>query len=653
MKKNYLMKMVGAMLLATTASLTAVKAEAWKFGVISDTQWVSADDGKSPGSVPAYIIQQINSAFISQGVKMVIAVGDTIDSASTASLQIRALYTQDLYNAGIGFYPVRGNHEISTSVNSAVAFGTLFPQLLGGYNNNTPSTITTTTIQNIWTANSYDTVASLSNTLANFPPPTKTNSNTFTVSSNFSYPTTNGSNLNGSLTWGGLSTSFDYKEARFILIDQFSSTSSSTTSQVSDEQSWITGRLSDSSRPLHAFLFSHKNILGGEHKDNLFGGQIGSDAGDGSSGSTTTLSARQTAVDAFISAMYNNNARYLITGHDHHHKHSVVMSPKNSSSFIEQIISASDSNKFYTPTSPFSSNEVSSDEDLYEVGYYIYTVDGPRVTVDYYAVPANPTSGQVSKSPVLTGNWAKMLTFGYALNGQTFRIAKSGTYTSISDTTDKAVTNTASYAETGYVGSSFQILNGTNNSTRTTNDGRALTKAINTGWSPKTSDTVSDIAYIWGLAELGGSKTDTIKVALTFPTTGITDATSVYLATKDPVSGLWVNAVDFNQSGSTKAFSSVDYTLSPSTLGSYGVDLNNGVAWAVVNNDNRQYAVISTATTTKVPGDLNNDGKVDASDLAILQAAIKAGSTSSTYDLNGDGKVNSADSRWLILHYSK
>ena len=84
---------------------------AWKFGVIADTQWDVADDGKNPNTVAANIIKQVDSQFIAAGVKLVVAVGDMVDTGSQVNDYTRALYAQDLYNAGIGFYPTRGNHE--------------------------------------------------------------------------------------------------------------------------------------------------------------------------------------------------------------------------------------------------------------------------------------------------------------------------------------------------------------------------------------------------------------------------------------------------------------------------------------------------------------------------------------------------------------
>ena len=74
----------------------------------------------------------------------------------------------------------------------------------------------------------------------------------------------------------------------------------------------------------------------------------------------------------------------MISGHDHHHYNSVVTSPDQKSK-VHQLITSSDSSKFYTPDLPVSPNDAPVEQDLARVGYYIFTVDGPRVTIDYYA----------------------------------------------------------------------------------------------------------------------------------------------------------------------------------------------------------------------------------------------------------------------------
>ena len=102
-------------------------SKAWSFGVMADTQWTlngDVDDGYDPNSSTVYIAEQIQQAFINAGVSFVIHVGDLHDNTTVLGEQTRALYAQSLYNAGIGFFPVRGNHDDSAAI--AAAFQTGF-----------------------------------------------------------------------------------------------------------------------------------------------------------------------------------------------------------------------------------------------------------------------------------------------------------------------------------------------------------------------------------------------------------------------------------------------------------------------------------------------------------------------------------------------
>jgi hypothetical protein len=437
------------------------------------------------------------------------------------------------------------------------------------------------------------------------------------------------------------------------------------TSSAASQQPWISQQVADPNRPAHAFVFSHKQLLGGNHKDNLFGANIVSaDPGDGAgmpasavlaltSSQSAALLAKQQAEDAFITSLANNNVHYLITGHDHHHVNSIVQSPLNPAATVHEIISQSDSSKFYTPAAPFSTNEIPVSEDLYQVGYYIYTVDGPRITVDYYSVPANTTS-TFATTPVLTGNWQKALTFGYSLNGQEFPVAQGGSYTAIADNTTKAIANAAAFGESGYVGTALQILNGVNDSTLKTHDGRKLTKVVDTGWAPA-NETLSDIVTLWGLTDLAAVQGDTLAMAVSFNVNAYSPAAlqagQVCLGSRDLKSGQWINAVDGNIVGGTKNFVYGPYS-SGYGLGTWGIDPVAGTAWAVVNGNDRDFAVILTPTAP-LPWDFNGDGEVTTADATILSKAIATHSANPIYDLTGDGSVNSADLRWLTLHYTK
>jgi hypothetical protein len=92
-------------------SSSAVSPSAWKFGVMNDTQWTVPDDGYDPATCAVGVIKQIQRQFIAQDVKFVIHVGDLCDNGSLAGEDVRALYAQPLYDNGIGFFPLRGNHD--------------------------------------------------------------------------------------------------------------------------------------------------------------------------------------------------------------------------------------------------------------------------------------------------------------------------------------------------------------------------------------------------------------------------------------------------------------------------------------------------------------------------------------------------------------
>jgi len=374
--------------------------KSWSFGIISDTQWTKADDGYNPNTIAAWIIKQVDAEFIEAGVDLVIAVGDTVDQGETNNIYTRALYAQDLYNAGIAFYPLRGNHEAVSGGNpeSAAALQYAFPQIGTGVNNNTAYDITTDLIPGT--------------DLGNNPPAVKIGQS-FVVGTNFSEPMWVNHKENS------LSYSFQYKNATFMLLDQFDVDGNYYNSTIPEQMYWIDKTLAQRPAKSHAFVFAHKNILGRNHKDSMFGGTItGADPGDGNGVDISSLSdddkyaleAKIFAENEFIACMQDNGVPLVISGHDHNHYLSTVTS-SDGQSRVDQLITQSDSSKFYTPREPYSANDETIEQDLYRVGYYIVTVDGKEVTIDYYAdtTVENPT---------------KESDANYGLNGGAFNFEK-------------------------------------------------------------------------------------------------------------------------------------------------------------------------------------------------------------------------------------
>ena len=138
MRRRLFFNAMTALALAFTmfAGTASAADKPWKFGVMSDTQWKANLDGQNPGTVAVGIINQLNEQFQQQGVKFVIQVGDLVDSENDSltvtarrTMPVRADAAQALYDAGIGFYPLRGNHEGSQA--AALEFQTLYPQAQG------------------------------------------------------------------------------------------------------------------------------------------------------------------------------------------------------------------------------------------------------------------------------------------------------------------------------------------------------------------------------------------------------------------------------------------------------------------------------------------------------------------------------------------
>ncbi|MGD9211035.1 MAG: metallophosphoesterase [Desulfobacteraceae bacterium] len=521
--------------------LRSTSANAWKFGVMADTQWRTGNNaGGEPASCATTIIDALNDQFIQHGCKFVVQVGDLVDMESVdgvRSLPTRMEHTQALYKAGIGFFPVRGNHEPSQT--AALEIPDLFPQTLG----NGP---------NLYGASNFQSPILESQT---------------------------GDSLGERLK--GLSYAFDFENIRCVLIDQFiradGTNYDGTTSynnNALDQLEWVDEMLSSNSLNRHSFVFTHKNLIGQNHKDNLFGQNLTSNSG---------------ARDEFITSLYNNAAGYYISGHDHMHNRSIVKSSDGESG-VNQLICSSNSYKFYIPKSGDDGREIALTQELFTIGYYIFTIDGPRITVDFYSSSHGDDYGNISLVTCPSLTFYLRESFGYSLNGSQFEIAQGGSYTDITDS---------------YQGTTASILSGQNNNTETDYLSRDLTKIINTGWSDTSgiSDATGNVLTLWGLKDnlslynqnlegllpdsIESQETDVYTLSMSYPSKTNKDSKiksgKFILAARDTSTGKWKNAVDLNYGGN-KNFIYGPWN-SEYGLGTYGVDPSTSSVWAVINHE--------------------------------------------------------------------
>jgi hypothetical protein len=550
MKKLFALATLGFVLMELLFGVTSASAAPWKFGVMSDTQWTISDDpaANNPDAVAVSIIKQINQQFINHGVKFVIQVGDLTENGNDADIEMRATAARQLYESGIGFFPMRGNHE--TYANPANSFG--IPAFK-----------------------------------ANFPQ-TRGIEPTY-GGANFSSPTSVSTDLDG------MSYSFDYgpsdSDARFVILDNWATASKTEAPgngyvygySIKDQQPWINSRLDKSTRgTMHAFVFSHQNLIGENHQDSLFTGYT---------------DANPDWQNAFFASLQKNDVGYYISGHDHIHQRSIITSP-NGAYKVQELICASDSSKFYTPKALTDSKwygqkrgETSLSQELYAPGYYIFTVDGPRVTVDYYSDASGNwksdnfyPDGKPELTPPVPGshitpdiNFIKKESWSYSLNGHEFLVSQGETYTTLSDRFDTTIA---------------QILSGINGSTAKDGSGRPLTKAVNTGWTDTNAshgysrknqfNFASNIFALSGMADVGTDQTDVYTLSMTYngmPPNFIKGGFGI--ASQDEA-GNWVNAVDLNIGSSAKKFVLGPWNSSYG-LGTYGIDLRTNSVWAIIN----------------------------------------------------------------------
>jgi hypothetical protein len=541
---------MGNIMSPPAAGTTPDPSGAWSFAVMGDTQWTVADlDGKNPNTVAVDIVGQLTRQFVAKGVKFVIQVGDLTDDGSLEGIDTRAVWTQGLYNAGIGFFPFRGNHEATRA--AAAEFLKVFPQTRSGAMN------ATLDYEALSTSVGFDASAR----------PEARSGPVFTVGSNFTSPETPAG-------LAGLSYAFDYRNVRFVLLDQFTRTDGTgktdaevNDTNIADQHVWIASTLAARPQGSHAFVFAHKGLITENHVDSLFGADP---------------SINPERQNAFVASLQGAGAGYFFCGHDHIHQRSVIVSPDGASA-VRQVIAASDSSKFYIPKKPSNdavynnagARETSIAQELYKIGFYIVTVEGSRVTVDYYS--ADNTGAALSPdgkeylihaTPALDFTWKE--TFGYDLNGKEFLIAPGGKYEVVSDA--------------GPSGTTARVLSGVNGGRATEGSGRRLTKAVSTGWQTAAGGVQSDIVTMRGMAQsLGSGLTDTYTISIGYGASGHDAAAAdghFGIVARDKA-GNWVNAVDRNYGGAKKF---VPGPWTPACrLGSYGVDTKSGTAWAVIN----------------------------------------------------------------------
>ena len=117
-------------LLAVSLSVAAAPADSWTFIVAGDSR--GNDNG-----VNTTILAEIAAEIVSQGPEFIIFPGDLVNgyTGSEVALESQLLTWRNtmlpVYTAGIGVYPVRGNHELGASYDTTTAWDNVFTGAYG------------------------------------------------------------------------------------------------------------------------------------------------------------------------------------------------------------------------------------------------------------------------------------------------------------------------------------------------------------------------------------------------------------------------------------------------------------------------------------------------------------------------------------------
>lgn len=563
--------------------------DAWSFGVTADTQWTIThslewDAGdpfyahvnpnyreENPNYVSVATLLRLNQEFIAHDVRFVVQLGDLTDRAGNAAMNTHAEARQPLYDAGIGFFPVRGNHETYGDLYgldpdadmNVPAWRDAFPQTQG-------------LGPNVFDARSFNgpDVEALRGLSYSFDYGAKGGDarfifmdiepTSYSLIEPVPHPTYGlgyqylGWVLyqhdmevvagNGTVilpgTWfridssGNPSTNFYGFEATFPIEDWAAPqepelSSDGTDYRPGDQQDWITSRLTENKRPEHAFVLTHRNLMGQNHVDTTWGSNPG---------------VNPDAQNLFYRSLEENGVGYFLSAHDHMHHRSIVTSPDGNWS-VEQLIASSSDPKFYTPAggtlSGQRSRETPISQELNNIGYYIFNVDGARVTVDYYSdrmggfgtdycwpdgypgIDGSCGDPRFGSGPERIGSlyvpnffFDKKESWGYGTNGKRFIVPQGISYAGESVDDGSEVTT---YPRVGdsFHGTRAEILYGFNGSTATDNipeTPRALSKTVTTGWTknPDRHILKSNVLSLWGMGELGAAETDEYVLSMSF-----------------------------------------------------------------------------------------------------------------------------------------
>jgi hypothetical protein len=368
----------------------------------------------------------------------------------------------------------------------------------------------------------------------------------------------------------GLTYSFTHQNAFFVGIDMYDGFAG-IIKTVS--QGWLDGQLANNTQP-HVFIFAHEPMFGRNHDDAFTGGDR----------------------DDFLYSVRDANGRFYLCGHDHQHSRAAI-ADYNGDFMLQQVVAGPAGEKYYSYSPGSDPRDIEIEHQGSRCGYYLYEVDGLHVRASFVSSPAPGPENP----PVF--DWSVTDVFTCSADAPQYVVQDGTSYAGIDATTPP---------DAGYAGTTGTALAGTN-----TTGGNEV---VSFGWyapldrpTEPDANLVTDVLWLRGHEnELNLPYTDEFVFELHYEASAVPPAEEGRLLMAEYLgANTWHPAVNGNGGGEAS------FVVGPwqpgDPLGTYGVDPERNVAWAVLNHAG-EFGVL--LPPPPLPGDYDNDGDVDLDDFA-------------------------------------
>ena len=351
----------------------------------------------------------------------------------------------------------------------------------------------------------------------------------------------------------GASYTFEHNNTRFAAVDVYGA-------RPVDLVGWMQNL--ERGDHDHMFVYGHEPFFGRAR-----GGALGS-------GPTR---------DAFLQTLADNGIEAYLAGDHHQYNRSSFVNETKAE--LQHVIAGSNAEKYYRFERPYDEPaEMGHRQINGEVGYSVAKIKGPFVIFKHFSSPAPDPE---DPDEVFSPDWRLADKWVHATNGDAYAIAAGESYAGL----------TSAIEGDGFLGTSAEILDGTNSDFRTlqtepdAGSGESPVTAtlgdnVNFGWAEREAGHVSDVLWLTGLDDDLDGETVPYTLAMGFDAEKVEALSELRLMHK--TNDGWVAVNELLDDAADNPI--IGAYQDGYGLGDFGVNPDTNRIWAVLDREG-QFAV--------------------------------------------------------------